>query len=146
MKGENQMTKRTFTLGALKGSRDLYYNKVVFDQVVIENHKKMVEYVVRQFPVIGEDDAADLVQCVFGELCETIWDGIREERVPVESWLFERLRQRCIDRVRQIRKRTEIRYGIQEEDIPTDIPDTGSHPVRNRAACTRRSCRRAAET
>ena len=122
--------KQEITLGELEGNPSLYYNPVVYEQVVRENYRNMVEYGVRRFTNISFSDAEDLVQRVFMELLEAIGEGIRRKSVPASRWLFQRLHQRCLNMIRRSQRAESANtlMDTQTEDIIELIPDPSSAP------------------
>ena len=122
--------KQEITLGDLEGNSGLYYNPVVYEQVVRENYKNMVEYGVRRFTNLNLSDAEELVQQVFMELLEAIGEGIRKKNVPVSRWLFQRLHQRCLNVIRrsQYGEKANTLTETQTENIIGLIPDARRTP------------------
>ena len=122
--------EQEITLGELEGNLGLYYNSVVYEQVVRENYKEMVEYSVCRFTHISLSDAEDLVQRVFMELLEAIGEGIRKKNVPASRWLFQRLHQRCLNMIRrsQYEERANTPAETQTENIIELIPDPRRTP------------------
>jgi len=84
--------KEEITLGDIEGKEQhyLYYNTVMYEYVVGENYKNMVEYCVRRFAYINLSDTEDLVQQVFTELLKAVEKGIRKKTRAVGNlarWL-----------------------------------------------------------
>jgi RNA polymerase sigma factor (sigma-70 family) len=83
---------------------DLERDPDVVSQVVTTYYRTMVHYAMRSY-LVDLADAEGLVQQVFLELWMARCQGIRKPEVPVHVWLFQRLRQRCLNYAERDRHR-----------------------------------------
>ncbi|MBI1930065.1 sigma-70 family RNA polymerase sigma factor [Candidatus Poribacteria bacterium] len=105
----------------------------MYNQVVEENYRNMIEYCVHSFRDIDTSTAEDLVQEVFTELLEAILEGIKKKEVQVRRWLFQHLRWKCLNYVRSIQRfppeeAEDTQDETSEEDIIDRIPAPGPSP------------------
>jgi RNA polymerase sigma-70 factor, ECF subfamily len=79
--------------------------------------------------VIQAADAEDVLQEIFWQawLEATSYD---ETRGSPEAWLLNRARSRAIDRVRSIRRRSEMFVGPPAENVAPPPGDAGENPAR----------------
>ena len=115
------MTQNPITLG------DLERNPALLNRFIAENTRSMIQYCVRNFRGINEQDAEELVQNAFLRLWEIVTkEGVKKKDTPAIAWMKRELKQRCIDLLRQSKREIFVDEG---EDIinilsdPTSIED-----------------------
>ena len=96
-------------------------------QVVTAYYRDLMQHAVRMY-LLYEAEAEGIVQQVFLELCDDLQQGIRKPDVPVRAWLFQRLRQRCLNYIERERARyTDADAAIPPQVIPFRTLDEMMH-------------------
>jgi RNA polymerase sigma factor (sigma-70 family) len=99
---------------------DLAKHPDSISHVVTDHYQAMMHYAVRGY-ALDEAEAESLVQQVFLELWQEMHKGIRKEAVPVNKWLFTRLRQRALNYVERDRNRYTAVGGGADNLLETQI-------------------------
>jgi len=81
---------------------DLERNRELLNQFIQENTRPMIQYCVRKFRRVTEEDAKDLVQNALLKLIEVVTqEKIRNTDAPATVWMYQELRWRCTDLARK---------------------------------------------
>lgn len=81
---------------------DLEKKKELLNQLIKENTRPMIQYCVRNFRNLNEEDAKDLVQKALLKLIEIVTERkIQQKDTPATAWIYQELRWRCIDLMRE---------------------------------------------
>jgi RNA polymerase sigma factor (sigma-70 family) len=118
------MEQKQITLGELERKPKL------LNQFIEENTRPMIQYCVRNFAKINEEDAEDIVQDAFEELIKIVTNvtqrEVKKKDTPAIAWMYKVLRWRCID-IMRIKEREEGKMISDEEakNIPGPTPIEG---------------------
>jgi len=113
---EGSISMAQITLG------DLGSNKDFLNQFIQENTRPTIQYCVRKFRNINEEDAKDLVQDALLKLIEIVTqENIQNTSAPATSWMYQELRWRCTDLTRK--KEPEEEKVIYMFPSPTYIEE-----------------------
>lgn len=112
-----------FTLGELER------NKELLNQFIKENTRPMIQYCVRNFRKINEEDAKDLVQKALLKLIEIVTERkVQQRDTPATAWIYQELRWRCIDLMRE---KEQEKGKVVPLPPPTPIEDEVIQRERN---------------
>jgi len=107
---------------------DLGRNKELLNQFIQENTRPTIQYCVRKFRNINEEDAEDLVQDALLKLIKIVTqENIQNTSAPATLWMYQELRWRCTDLARKKEPEEEKIYifpsptYIEEEVIQREI-------------------------
>ncbi|MBI1925013.1 sigma-70 family RNA polymerase sigma factor [Candidatus Poribacteria bacterium] len=105
------MAQQPITLG------DLEKNPERLHQFIAENTRPMIQFCVRKFENINEEDAEDLVQDAFLKLVEIVQGKVQSPDAPARAWMYQELKWRCIDFVREKERKEKVIANRNEENI-----------------------------